>query len=183
MKEPWDDPQMFIEKSPITYVKNVKTPTLIIHGEVDRDVPVEQAYLFHRALSELGVEVELVNKEWKTYLQDIDTLSYEVARAGWIGDYNDPMTFLDMWVSGNGNNDTGWSNPEYDNLIKQAQAEPSVRQRRNYLQEAEKLLLEQGPVIPIYFYTNNMLASRQLEGFHEHNRDIHLFKYMSLPEK
>ena len=131
----------------------------------------------------LGVEVELVNKEWKTYLQDIDTLSYEVARAGWIGDYNDPMTFLDMWVSGNGNNDTGWSNPEYDNLIQKAQAEPSVRQRRNYLQEAEKLLLEQGPVIPIYFYTNNMLASRKLEGFHEHNRDIHLFKYMSLPDK
>ena len=131
----------------------------------------------------LGVDVELVNKEWKTYLQDIDTLSYEVARAGWIGDYNDPMTFLDMWTTGNGNNDTGWSNERYDELIKKAQVEASTRQRRLYLQEAEQLLLEEGPIIPIYFYTNNMLASRHLEGFKPHNRDIHLFKYMSLPAK
>ena len=77
----------------------------------------------------LGVEVELVNKEWKTYLQDVDTLNYEVARAGWIGDYNDPMTFLDMWVSGNGNNDTGWSNKAYDNLIAQATAQTDVKAR------------------------------------------------------
>lgn len=174
----------------------VKAKKMLEEAGYGKDKPLKITLLYntdenHKLIAEavqamwksnLGIEVELVNKEWKTYLQDIDTLSYEVARAGWIGDYNDPMTFLDMFITGNGNNDTGWSNPEYDNLIKKAQEEPSVRQRRNYLQEAEKLLLEQGPVIPIYFYTNNMLASRKLEGFHEHNRDIHLFKYMSLPK-
>lgn len=131
----------------------------------------------------LGIEVVLENKEWKTYLQDVDTMSYEVARAGWIGDYNDPMTFMDMWVSDNGNNDTGWNNPEYDGLIKQANAEPDTANRLALLQKAESILLEQGPVIPIYWYTNNMLVSRHIEGFEPHNRDIHLFKYMSLPKK
>lgn len=130
----------------------------------------------------LGIDITLNNKEWKTYLQDVDTLKYEIARAGWIGDYNDPMTFLDMWVTENGNNDTGWSNEEYDKLIADAEQENDAKKRLEILQNAEQLLLEQGPVIPIYFYTNNFLRARQLEGFEPHNRDVHLLKYMSMPE-
>lgn len=128
----------------------------------------------------LGVDITLNNKEWKTYLQDIDSLNYQVARAGWIGDYNDPMTFLDMWLTDNGNNDTGWSDEEYDGLIAQAQAEVDLKERTKILQKAEEILLDRGPVIPIYFYTNNILRARQIEGFGAHNRDIHLLKYMAL---
>lgn len=128
----------------------------------------------------LGVDIALNNKEWKTYLQDVDTLNYEIARAGWIGDFNDPMTFLDMWMTDNGNNDTGWSNAEYDGLIKQAQQSVDTKARAELLQRAEKLLLEQGPVIPIYIYTNNTLISRFVKGFEPHNRDIHLLKYFEL---
>jgi oligopeptide transport system substrate-binding protein len=131
----------------------------------------------------LGIDVELVNSEWKTYLQNVDSLNYQVARAGWIGDFNDPMTFLDMWVTDNGNNDTGWSNAEYDRLIMEAQAETNIPKRLSALQKAETILLDDGPVIPIYFYTNNMLVSSELEGFEPHNRDIHLLKYLSLKEK
>jgi oligopeptide transport system substrate-binding protein len=130
----------------------------------------------------LGVEIELINKEWKMYLQDVRNLNYEIARAGWIGDYNDPMTFLDMWETDNGNNNTGWSNEDYDDLLDQARKETDTAKRTQVLQQAETLLLEQGPVIPIYFYTNNVLVARHLEGFEPHNRDIHLLKYMSLPE-
>jgi oligopeptide transport system substrate-binding protein len=130
----------------------------------------------------LGIEVELVNKEWKMYLKDVDNLDYEIARAGWIGDYNDPMTFLDMWETGNGNNDTGWSNEKYDSLISQARAETDSAKRTELLQQAEELLLAKGPVIPVYFYTTNTLVARRLDGFQAHNRDIHLLKYMSLPE-
>lgn len=130
----------------------------------------------------LGIDVNLVNKEWKMYLQDVDTLSYQIARAGWIGDYNDPMTFLDMWETGNGNNDTGWSNKEYDGLLDAARAEADPAKRQKILQEAEALLLEKGPVIPIYYYTNNVLVARHLEGLEPHNRDIHLLKYVSVPE-
>ncbi|RAL23709.1 peptide ABC transporter substrate-binding protein [Lujinxingia litoralis] len=131
----------------------------------------------------LGVDIQLVNKEWRTYLQDVSSMSYEIARAGWIGDYNDPMTFLDMWETGNGNNNTGWSDAEYDELLNKARAERDPAQRMAFLAQAEAIVLERGPVIPVYYYTNNILVSRFLEGFEPHNRDIHLIKYLSLPQE
>lgn len=130
----------------------------------------------------LGISISLVNKEWRTYLQDVSTLNYEIARAGWIGDYNDPMTFLDLWETDNGNNNTGWSDEEYDSLIQRARAEVDEDRRMEHLQAAEAILLERGPVVPIYYYTNNILVSRHIEGFEPHNRDIHLLRYMSLPD-
>lgn len=132
--------------------------------------------------SNLGIDIELVNKEWKIYLDDIDNLNYDVARAGWIGDYNDPMTFLGMFKSGDGNNDTGWSNAKYDGLLKAARSEADPKKREKILQEAETILVQDGPVIPIYFYTNNVLVSHNVKGLEPHNRDIHLLKYMSLSE-
>ena len=128
----------------------------------------------------LGIDITLNNKEWATYLQDVDSLSYEIARAGWIGDYNDPNTFLEMWQSENGNNDTGWKNAKYDALLKSIEAETDKAKRVTLMQQAEELLLTEGPIIPIYFYTNNMLKSTDIQGFEPHNRDVHLFKYMSL---
>lgn len=130
----------------------------------------------------LKLEVKLNNKEWKTYLQDVDTLSFDIARAGWIGDFNDPMTFLDMFESDNGNNDTGWKSEEYDGLIDAARAELDAAKRLEILQKAEAMLLEEGPVIPIYFYTSHGLKSSALKGFEPHNRDIHMLKYMELGE-
>jgi oligopeptide transport system substrate-binding protein len=130
----------------------------------------------------LKVSVKLNNKEWKTYLQDVDTLSYNIARAGWIGDYNDPMTFLGMFETGNGNNDTGWSNEEYDSLLEKARMELDPEKRRGILQKAEEILMTEGPVIPIYYYTTHGLRASALKGFEPHNRDVHLLKYMSLGE-
>ena len=128
----------------------------------------------------LGVDVELVNTEWKTYLERVDNLNYEIARAGWIGDYNDPMTFLSLWETGNGNNDTGWSNERYDELLEKARNESDSKKRRQYMQKAEALVLKKGPVIPIYEYSSNMLLNQRVEGFEPHNRNIHLIKDLSL---
>lgn len=128
----------------------------------------------------LGISVSLVNKEWRTYLQDVSTINYQIARAGWIGDYNDPSTFLDKWETGNGNNNTGWSDEEYDALLHQSRVEVDPERRIEYLQQAEEILMERGPIIPIYYYTNNFLVSRHLEGFEPHNRDIHLLRYMRI---
>lgn len=130
----------------------------------------------------LGIRINLVNKEWRTYLQDVSTLNYEVARAGWIGDYNDPTTFLQKWETGDGNNNTGWSDDEYDGLMDKARAEANPERRLRHLQRAEEILIERGPIIPIYYYTNNILVSRHLKGFEPHNRDIHLLKYMWLED-
>ena len=130
----------------------------------------------------LKFEVKLNNKEWKTYLQDVDTLQFDVARAGWIGDFNDPMTFLDMFESDNGNNDTGWKSEKYDALLDQARAEVDAAKRTDLLHQAEAMLLAEGPVIPIYFYTSHGLVAKHLKGFEAHNRDIHMLKYMELGE-
>jgi len=128
----------------------------------------------------LGVTVKLDNIEWKTYLEQVENLDYEIARAGWIGDYNDPMTFLELWTTGNGNNNTGWSNEEYDRLIEEAKREPDRSERQRILQRAEELLLREGPIIPLVEYSNNMLLSRRVKGFEPHNRNIHLLKDLRL---
>lgn len=129
---------------------------------------------------ELGVTIKLENKEWKTYLGDIDKLAYQVARAGWIGDYSDPTTFLGIFTTGNGNNDTGWGTPEYDALINGAYAEVDAGKRAEMLRKAEELLIEEAPVIPIMFYQQATLINPRLVGHKPHNRDIHLVKYMDI---
>ena len=127
----------------------------------------------------LGIDVSLRNSEWKVYLQTVNNLDYDVARAGWIGDYSDPMTFLDMWVKDGGNNNTGWSSPKYDALIKQAQAEQDLAKRAKILQEAEKIVVEdEFPILPLYMYVNQGMRVDGLMGWYENVRDLHPFRYM-----
>ena len=162
------------------YPKGEGLPTVTVLYNTDKNHKLVAESIQDMWKKNLGLDIELQNKEWKTYLEDIDNLNYQIARAGWIGDYNDPMTFLDMWVTGNGNNDTGWSNEKYDGMIKKARATTDPDERKKILQKAEKLLLEKGPVIPIYDLSNNMLLSSNVEGFKPHNRNIHMLKDMSL---
>ncbi|MGZ9586088.1 peptide ABC transporter substrate-binding protein [Paenibacillus marinisediminis] len=102
----------------------------------------------------LGIKVRIENVEWKVFIEQRHTLNYDVARAGWNPDYNDPMTFLDMFLTGGGNNDIGFSNPEYDKLIKGAYVEPDPQKRMDMLAQAEKILVEdEMAIMPIYYYT------------------------------
>lgn len=116
----------------------------------------------HRAVAEaiqqmwrrnLGVEIGLINQEWKVYLDSQDTLNYGMARAGWIADYTDPNTFMDMWVTGGGNNDTGWSSAEYDRLLKASYAAATDAERLALYDRMEAILMDELPMLPIYFYT------------------------------
>jgi len=108
--------------------------------------------------TELGITVNLVNQEWNTFLQTRKDGNYSIARNGWISDYNDPMSFLDMWLTGGGNNDAHWSNAEYDALIKQAKSTSDVAERMECMHKAEDILMGQESVHgPIYFYTNKHL--------------------------
>lgn len=111
----------------------------------------------------LGIEVNLVNQEWKVYLKMEDDLQYDIARAGWSADYSDPMTFMDMFVTNGGNNDTGWSNKQYDELIKKANATGDQAVRMQTMHEAEKILMNEMPIMPIYFYTHPALVSDKLQ--------------------
>jgi oligopeptide transport system substrate-binding protein len=87
-----------------------------------------------------------------------------VARAGWYGDYVDPNTFLDMFMTGNGNNQTGWSNADYDRLVESAARRTDPAARLQDLRQAEAILLREVPIVPLYYYTAFMLVRPGLEG-------------------
>ncbi|QSF43871.1 peptide ABC transporter substrate-binding protein [Paenibacillus tianjinensis] len=113
----------------------------------------------------LGIDVQTVNQEWAVFIENRQNLNYQIARAGWTADYNDPMTFLDMWVTGGGNNDTGYANPEYDKLINEAKASSDLAARQEMFAKAEKMLIEDDMIlIPLYYYTNNSLTKEYLKG-------------------
>jgi oligopeptide transport system substrate-binding protein len=120
-------------------------------SRVQEQIAVELQVMWER---ELGVRVELRKMEWKTYLVAQGELDYDVCRSSWVGDYNDPNTFLDMFMSHNGNNRTGWSDSRYDELLRQANARLDPRQREQLLQQAETILIRDAvPIVPIYYYT------------------------------
>lgn len=129
---------------------------------------------------ELGVNIGIYNQEWKVYLDSQSSLDYDLVRAGWIADYAYPNTFLDIFTTGNGNNDTGWSNRRYDTLIGRARTAQTDDQRMAILQEAEQVLMEDMPIIPIYWYTRTYLKSTLIEGWHPKALDNHPIKYVSL---
>jgi oligopeptide transport system substrate-binding protein len=139
----------------------------------------------------LGVEIGLVNEEWKVYLNSTQKMNYQIGRAGWTGDYNDPNTFLDMFVTDGGNNNTGWSSKEYDNLIKQATLTQDQNKRFEIFQKAESILLEDLPILPLYVYVNKNLASEKLKlklndgkivPWQNNIQDFLLLKYIVLAE-
>jgi oligopeptide transport system substrate-binding protein len=102
---------------------------------------------------ELGVHAQIRKLEWKTYLRAQGGLDYDLSRSSWIGDYNDPNTFLDMFMSNNGNNRTGWSNARYDGLVREANAQVDRAKRARLLKQVEILLVrEEAPIIPLYYY-------------------------------
>ena len=120
----------------------------------------------------LGINITLVNQEWKVYLDTQDNLRYQISRSGWIGDYVDPMTFMDMFVTKGGNNDTGWANKKYDELIDKAKNSGDPKVRMQAMHEAEKILMAEMPIAPIYFYTRPVVikswamnAKRSALGF------------------
>jgi oligopeptide transport system substrate-binding protein len=112
----------------------------------------------------LGIKTSLVNQEWKVYLESRGTGNFQLARSSWIGDYVDPMTFLDIWASGNGNNFTGWTDGQYDRLIDTAKNINDPQKRYQALHDAEKLLMNEMPIIPIYFYTRPYIIKPWVKG-------------------
>jgi oligopeptide transport system substrate-binding protein len=112
----------------------------------------------------LGIKTTLTNQEWKVYLESRGTGNFQVARSSWIGDYVDPMTFLDIWATGNGNNFTGWRNTQYDRLINTAKSTNDPKLRFQALHDAEKLLMNEMPILPIYFYTRPYIIKPWVKG-------------------
>ncbi len=113
---------------------------------------------------ELGVKVELFSQEWATFLNTRKSGDYSVARNAWLGDYNDPISFLDIWITGGGNNDAQWSNPQYDQLITEIKSTGDQAARMEKMHQAEDILFEEWVLAPIYFYTDMYLQSPAVEN-------------------
>jgi len=117
----------------------------------------------------------------EVYLNSVNVSDYEIARAGWIGDYVDPNNFLDMFLCNGGNNRTGWCNADYDRLILDAApTAKSHAERLAIFTQAEKLLLEDMPVIPIYIYTSNNLVNPSVKNFNDNILNQPSFKEIYL---
>ena len=150
---------------------------LYSEGELNEAIAVELQGMFRNAL---GVGVNLQRQEWKVYLRSMGSLDYDICRSSWVGDYRDPNTFLDMFVTNGGNNRTGWSNPEYDRLIEAAARELDPKKRFDIFRRAERLLIvDQAPICPLYFYVGIQLYDpAKLGGIEANLLDEHPLKAM-----
>jgi oligopeptide transport system substrate-binding protein len=128
----------------------------------------------------LQIDIKLVNMEWKVYLEQTRQGRFDIARAGWIGDYVDPNTFLDLWITGGGNNRAGWASPAYDTLIARAAATRDPSARLEIFKEAESLLMQAMPIMPIYFYRSKSLIQPSVRGWHPTLLDHHPYKHIHL---
>lgn len=131
---------------------------------------------------EIGVNVSLSSQEWNTFLNTRKNGEYYMARNGWVGDYNDPICFLDMWVSGGGNNDAQWSNKEYDELIRKIKASSDRDERMRLMHQAEDILFDEWIVCPIYYYVDIYLTSQKLDGFYSSPLGYKYFMYTTIKE-
>ncbi|WGU95205.1 peptide ABC transporter substrate-binding protein [Paenibacillus dendritiformis] len=113
----------------------------------------------------LGVKVKIENQEWGVFLKNRTALNYQMARAGWTTDYNDPMSFIDLYMTGSGNNDIGYSNPEFDKLVREAKRALDNKERMELMAQAERMLIEQDQaIIPLYYYTSVGLKKPYLKN-------------------
>ncbi|MDO5718222.1 MAG: peptide ABC transporter substrate-binding protein [Tissierellia bacterium] len=116
---------------------------------------------------ELNVTVNLQNQDWAVFQTERKEGNYSIARHGWIADYNDPMTFIDMWVSGSGNNDAQYNNPEFDKLVADAKAADNIEDRMKLMHEAEDLMVgEDAIVAPIYYYNSAYMLKPNIQGMY-----------------
>ena len=128
----------------------------------------------------LGIEIELVNQDWKVYLNREMIGDFQISRAGWIGDYEDPNTFLDLMRPNRGNNKTGWENKEYDELVEKANTINNQSERYEMLYKAEEILIDNMPIIPLYTYVRSYQLSPDVKGFNPHILDHHHPKFIYL---
>ncbi|HQR39331.1 MAG TPA: peptide ABC transporter substrate-binding protein [Blastocatellia bacterium] len=143
----------------------------------------------HRQLAELiqsmwkeqlNIPVELNNQEWQVFQATREQRRFDVARDGWIADYLDPNTFLDLFQADTFGNHSGWLNPKYTALMEKANSDPDPQRRLAMLAQAEAILLDDMPIIPIYYYASVGLKKPFLDGWYFNPLDQHPLKFVSI---
>ena len=130
---------------------------------------------------QLGIQTELFNTEVKVHYNDLQEGNFQVARAGWIADYNDPQNFLYLMESATGvMNYAGYANPEYDRLMAEAARTADAEARNRLMREAEAIAMEDMPNIPIYYYVSKNLVSKAVQGWVDNTKDIHRTRFLTV---
>jgi oligopeptide transport system substrate-binding protein len=123
----------------------------------------------------LGIEMELRQVETQVFWGTQSRLDYTLSKSSWVGDYNDANTFLGMFLTGDGNNETGWGNPRFDELIHAANETADPAAREKMFQEAERILIhDEMPIVPLYIYVGiNYFDTNKITGIWENMLDQH----------
>jgi oligopeptide transport system substrate-binding protein len=145
---------------------------------VSRSTPATEA--LQAAFRALGIRITVEQKDWGSNIAAQQALNYDISLGGWIGDYLDATTFLDMWTRGNGNNNSGWSSTEYEALLRQAAQQSVPAERAAILARAETILLSEAPIAPIAWYYRIYLHRPEVQGWHPLVLDNHPWKTITL---
>lgn len=129
---------------------------------------------------ELGIEVKIAMKEQRVWLNDETQLNYDISNARWIGDYVEPYTFLELFLSYSGNNNTGWVNDRYDKILSRASAQSDEAARYGLYQQAERILIEEAPIAPIYHGTQVFLKRPEVQGWPPALLGFHRYQFIRL---
>ncbi len=149
-------------------------------NENHKKIAVAIGVMWKRAL---GVRVRLVNEEWKVFLENRKQKRLtQVFRAGWIADYNDAYSFAELLHSRHGINDSGYDNPEYDALLEASAHEPDLKKREELLRRAERIMINDYPILPIYFYVSKHVVKPWVGGWVDNIMDHHYSKHLYILE-
>jgi oligopeptide transport system substrate-binding protein len=127
---------------------------------------------------QLGISVQLRNEAWPVFLKNLRDGHFQIARFGWIADYNHPQTFMDVFLSYSNNNWTNWADPRFDALVDRAAAEPDGKRSIELYRQAEKIIVDAMPRMPIYFYTKSTLIKPFVKGYWDNAMNKHGVRYM-----
>ena len=146
-------------------------------ADIHRNIAVAIASIWRETL---GVQASQLNVEFQVLLQDMRNGKADVFRSSWIADYDDAFTFLEIMRTGAAANFVGYANPDYDDLLGRAAATPDADQRRALLRQAEAIMLDDQPLMPIYFYVNKRMVASRVKGWQNNSLNIHYSQDLSL---
>ncbi len=168
----------FYQQAGYSLDKPLKVELLYNTSDNHKRIALAVAAMWKEAL---GVETVLINEEWKVFLDHRKQLDQtQVVRGGWIADYNDAWSFAELMQSNNEMNNTGYSNRDYDLLLSEAAVQTNLDERQQLLQKAEQILLQDTPVIPLFFYVSKSLIKPYVKGVVGNVMDHHYSKNLSV---
>lgn len=130
----------------------------------------------------LGLDVKIYVREWRIHVSTVYDGEFQVARYAWSADYPDPSNFMEIFLSSSPLNPAGWQDDAFEDFFKESQRTNDADSYGRLLQSAEKRLLEQAPIVPLYNATSRCLLSPSIQGYHDNLLNVHLLKYLSFGE-